>query len=155
MARPQAQTLRDQLVAENPSDAVAETPSQKLIRENQKSRTKTLTDELGRTIIYRGLGPLEQMKLYGALGEMSSNEQYSRYAQIAISVQSIDGNSGPPSTSRSFIEARVDWIGEEGFNAIWAMLIENAKSFMENRSPEEIAEEHRTSLKKSSTDQDC
>lgn len=153
-SRPAAQTIRDQLIAENPSDFV-EKPSAKLIRENQKTRTKILTDEIGREIVYKALGPLEQMRLYGLLGEMSSNEAYSRYAMIGMSVQTIDGDRGPPPTSKAFIEARVDWVGEEGFAVIWAELIRSSREFMEERSPEEIAEEHRISLKKLSSDQDC
>lgn len=153
MTLPSAKTLKEQLIAENPSDYV-EKPSEKLIKENRKASVKILKDEIGRTLTYKALGPLDQMRLYAALGDLSSNEAYSRYAMIAVSVQDIDGDKGPPPTKKSFIEARVDWVGEEGYAAIWAELIASSKTFLEDRTPEEIADEHRTTLKKSSPDQD-
>jgi hypothetical protein len=152
MARASAQTIHDQIRAEDPSGVVDETPSKKLVRENAKNNTKVLTDELGREIVYRSLGPLEQMRLYRILGDLSSNDAYSRYAMIAMSVQTIDGDRGVPATSILTVEARVAWIGEEGFSAIWAELIRASREFVDDRDPQEIAEEHKSALKKSSSE---
>ena len=152
MTKPTAQTLRDKLVAEDGGSV--ETPSRKLIRENTQANTKVLTDEVGREIVYKTLGPLEQMRLYKVLGDLSSNEAYTRYAMIAMSVQKIDGDLGPPPTTMLNVEARVAWIGEEGFTAIWAELMRSARGLINERTPEEIAIEHRAAIKKSSSDQD-
>jgi hypothetical protein len=151
--QPKTETLLKQMIAENPSDYV-EKASDKLIRENQKAATKVLTDSLGRRIIYRNLNPLEQARVYKALGEFSSNEAYAKYCMVACAVQSIDDERGPAPTTILGVEARIDWVGEDGFTVIWTDLIAELRELQNSRSAEEIAEEHRNTVKKSSQVQD-
>lgn len=110
---------------------VKETPSEKAIRENRP--IKTIKDARGRTIVYRPMSILESARLLRTVGSPnSSNEPYMRLMQFAAAVISIDGDIGPQITSMLFGEARLDWLGDDGYVA---MIIES------NRENEEMMDE--------------
>lgn len=100
----------------------AETPSEKVVREARPIRT--VVDSRGRSIMYRRLGVLDEAKLARQLGsELASNSEYMRYVRIAAAVQTIDGDYGTAATKQAFIEARIEWIGDEGYIAVWDDMI--------------------------------
>lgn len=98
-------------------ETVDETPAQKMMRE---SRTpQTVVDSRGRTIVYKRLSVLDTARLLRHVGsEAAQNQMYMNYVNLAAMVQSIDNEPGPPATSLMMIESRMDWLGDEGFEAV-------------------------------------
>lgn len=100
-----------------------ETPSQKAIRENRPA--KSIVDARGRNILWRPISILDEARLYRAIGpEHSKNEPYMNLVRAAACVVNIDGDIGPQVTSVAFAEQRIEWLGDDGFFAIF---VENSK----------------------------
>ena len=84
------------------------------------SRRKEMTrsDETGRAITVRTIGPLDRMRLFKIVGpENAKNMQYLEYAAIACSVIRIDDIDYNFPTSIMQIEARVQQLDDVGIEA--------------------------------------
>lgn len=112
-----------------PSGAI-DTPTQKVVREARPQ--KTVHDSRGRTIVYRPLSILDQARLYRAIGaEHSGNSAYMNLVNVTAAVVSIDGEPGPPITSMLMVEARMEWLGDEGYAAILTQAQKDADDLMD------------------------
>src|SRR5882672_12854595 len=89
-----------------------ESPTKQIVRESNPIRT--VVDVQGRTIRYKNLTILERARLARALGELSSNLSYFGMVATAACVIDIDGDSGFPKTKPSFLEQRLEWLGDDG-----------------------------------------
>lgn len=97
--------------------AEAETPSQTLVKASLQQ--VDVTDSRGRVLTVRRLGALDRMRLFAAAGaELSKNEQWIGLAALAASCVKIDGDQVPKPVSRLQIEALVERVDDEGFEAI-------------------------------------
>ena len=105
-------------VRELPKIETMETPTQKTVRESNPVRT--VVDEDGRTIRYKNLSILERARLARTLGEHSSNGVYFGMIATACAVVDIDGDVGQPKTTLNFLEARLAWLGDSGWDALIA-----------------------------------
>lgn len=106
--------------------AKTETPSEKIVREARPSHT--VVDSLGRTIVYRRSSILDEAKLARNLGaDLAGNYAYMRFVNIACAVQTIDGEYGTAPTRQSMIEVRIEWIGDEGYVAVWSDMLKQAQ----------------------------
>lgn len=112
-------------------DAKIETPSEKIVREARP--TRTVTDSRGRVITYQRLGVMEEAQLARQLGaELAGNAEYMRYVRIAKAVKTIDGEYGTAPTKMSMIEVRMDWIGDEGYIAVYNDMVDQLQTESEN-----------------------
>jgi hypothetical protein len=91
-------------------------PSSEIIKK-KISRTATVSDELGRVIVIKYLGPLDRMRLVKLVGQDAKNEIYMGYAVLASAVSKIDDDDVSVSTLRE-IEFLVERLGDEGLNAV-------------------------------------
>ena len=108
---------------------VTETPTQKIVSESRPK--KTVVDSRGRTIIWRTMSILDQAKLYRAVGaENSKNQAYMNLVNVAGAVLTIDGEIGPIPTTMLFAEMRVEWLGDEGYEAILDEVTKEAEARM-------------------------
>lgn len=83
------------------------------------SSTTTLTDALGRQIVFRRLNVLDQARILKAIGPaQSENGPYVRLATIAASVTSIDNVPFPAPVNDGQIETAIGRLGDEGFAAL-------------------------------------
>jgi hypothetical protein len=98
------------------------TPSQEIVA----NKIVKVTDARGRSIEVRKLKTLDRMRLLELVGpENSANQQYLGFAMLAYSVSSIDGNpTGRPATKLA-LEAIVQELDDDGFDAV-------SKAFTEN-----------------------
>jgi hypothetical protein len=94
---------------------MTETPSQAITA----SKSVTVTDKRGRKIEVRKLKTLDRMRLVELVGAANAaNEPYLGFAMLAYSVSSIDGNPmGRPGTKLA-LEAIVQELDDEGFDAV-------------------------------------
>ena len=114
-----------------PKMETLETPTAKMVRESNPVRT--VVDELGRTIHYKNLTILERARLARVLAEHSSNAIYFGMLATAAAVIDIDGEPGPPKTKTSFLEARLEWLKDEG----WAALIKDDRERADDEESDE------------------
>lgn len=78
-----------------------------------------VTDEKGRRILVRTIGPRERMRLFKAIGPTNSkNEPYVGTATLAFAVSKIDDDPVPVPANEIGIEALVDRLGDEGIGAV-------------------------------------
>lgn len=103
---------------ELPKIDTIESPTQKIVRESNPVRE--VTDVLGRTIHYKNLTILERARLARTLAEHSNNTIYFGMLATAAAVVDIDGDPGPPKTTINFLEGRLAWLQDEGWDAIIA-----------------------------------
>lgn len=99
-----------------PTAETLETPTAKMVRESNPLHS--VVDSLGRTIQYRTLNVIERARLARVLGADSGNPIYFGMMATAYAVQDIDGHRGPPKTNINFLESRLEWLGDEGWDAI-------------------------------------
>lgn len=99
-----------------PQKADTETPTEALIKE--RNPVRTVVDERGRKIRYKTMSVLERARLSRALGEFASNPVYAADVGVAAAVIDIDGELGPPKTSVLQLEYRLEWLGDEGYEAV-------------------------------------
>lgn len=93
-------------------------PSEKIVKTNRP--TRVVVDANGRKITWRPMSILDEAKLLRAVGaEHSKNEPWMNLVRIAASVVNIDGDVGPQITTMSFAEMRIDWVGDDGYIAIY------------------------------------
>lgn len=95
-----------------------ESPTVKMVRESNPVRT--VVDAQGRTIRYKNLTVLERARLARVLAEHATNAIYFGMLATAAAVIDIDGEPGPPKTKMSFLEGRLEWLGDDGWDAIIA-----------------------------------
>ncbi len=94
-----------------------ETPSESIIKAANK--VITVTDDRGRQIGIKKLGPLDRMKLFEVCGpENSKNEAYLGYASLAFCVSAIDGEPVPRPSSRAHLEVLIQRLDDDGLNAV-------------------------------------
>lgn len=94
-----------------------ETPTQRLVK--AASKTGSYTDELGRVISIRTLGPIDRMQLIAAAGATNSaNAQWMEYAALSAMVTAIDDVPLPKATNERGIMSNVGALGEEGLTAV-------------------------------------
>lgn len=80
-------------------------------------------DKAGRVIELRRLGVVEQLRLFKVLGpELSENRAYVGLARVAAAVAAVDGVPVPFPAGEAGIEAALDRLGEDGVEAVAAML---------------------------------
>lgn len=110
---------------------MSETLSQEIVR----NAPIKVTDKKGRIIEVRKLKTLDRMRLLELVGaENSANQQYLGFAMLAYSVSSIGGNPiGRPGTKLA-LEAIVQELDDDGFDAI-------SKAFVEHFSEEDDAKD--------------
>lgn len=105
-------------VRELPKIETIESPTQRIVRESNPLRE--VVDSLGRTIHYKNLTILERARLARVLGEHSNNAIYFGMLATAAAVVDIDGEPGPPKSTINFLESRLSWLQDEGWDAIIA-----------------------------------
>lgn len=105
--------------------AASDTPSGAIVGAAMK--TRTVIDALGRSITVRKFSPLQKMKFAEVIGPAASqNERYVGFAALAAAVIEIDGEKiGFPASKRE-LEAMVQRLDEEGFEAIGPAIAELA-----------------------------
>jgi hypothetical protein len=80
-------------------------------------------DKAGRLIELRRLGVVEQLRLFKVLGpELSENRAYVGLARVAAAVAAVEGVPVPFPVGEAGIEAVLDRLGEEGVQAVAAVL---------------------------------
>ncbi len=85
---------------------------------HQNSLT-TVTDQLGRILSVRRLGPLDRLRVFEAAGpDLSRNDRWLGVALLACSATAIDGVPYPFPNSKSTIEAMVQRLGDIGQTAL-------------------------------------
>ena len=116
-----------------------ETPSQEVIR--AANTTALVTDARGRKIEIRKLKTLDRMRLFELVGpENAMNDRYLGYATLAYSVVSIDGEQLPRPDQKIALEAIVQRLDEEGFEAV-------ARSFTDSMKKSPSADELKDQVK--------
>lgn len=79
----------------------------------------TVTDDAGRVLVIREVGPLEEMDLLEAAGEAaSSNRRWMVNATLYACVRSIDGVPRPFPTTRQAIRHHIEAVGGAGISAV-------------------------------------
>jgi len=79
----------------------------------------TVTDQLGRVLTVRRLGPLDRLRVFEAAGaDLSRNDRWLGVALLACSATVIDGVPYPFPNSKSAIEAMVQRLGDVGQAAL-------------------------------------
>jgi hypothetical protein len=92
-----------------------QTPSQAIIAK----KSVTVKDKRGRSIEVRKLRTLERMQLVELVGAANAaNEQYLGFAVLAYSVSSIDGNPMGRPVTKLALEAIVQELDDDGFDAV-------------------------------------
>lgn len=86
----------------------------------ESNPVRTVTDASGRVIRYKNLSIMERARLARVLAEHSNNGPYYGMLATAAAVIDIDGEAGPPKTKISFLEGRLEWLGDDGWDAIIA-----------------------------------
>jgi hypothetical protein len=99
-----------------PKIETLETPTQKMVRESNPIRT--VVDSMGRTIRYKNLSILERARLARVLSEDARNPIYFNMLATAACIIDIDGDPGPPKTTVNFLEGRLGWLGDDGWDAM-------------------------------------
>lgn len=116
-----------------------DTPSQEVIR--SANATTIVTDAQGRKIGVRRLKTLDRMRLFELVGpENAMNDRYLGYATLAFSVVSIDGDPVPRPDKKMALEAIVQRLDDDGFNAV-------AKSFADSIADAPTADEVKDQVK--------
>lgn len=78
-----------------------------------------ITDDRGRILTVRTIGPRDRMRLFKAIGPVNSrNDPYVGTATLAYSVSEIDGEPVPIPATEIAVEALVDRLGDDGINAV-------------------------------------
>jgi hypothetical protein len=84
---------------------------------------ENVRDKGGRVIELRWLGVVEQLRLFKALGpELSENRAYVGLARVAAAAAAVDGVPVPFPMSETGIEAVLERLGEDGVEAVGAVL---------------------------------
>jgi hypothetical protein len=112
-----------------------ETPSQSII----PVKSVTAKDARGRSIEVRKLKTLDRMRLVELVGAANAaNEQYLGFAMLAYSVSSIDGiPMGRPATKLA-LEAIVQQLDDEGFDAVGKAFTEHFMDSLTEEGAKEI-----------------
>ena len=98
-------------------------PSARIIA--QAASTTTIVDADGRTLIIRRLSALDRLRLYKLVGAyLGTNAPYLGLATLAVSVCAIDGVPMPPPVTESQLEALVARLGDAGFAAASAAMLQ-------------------------------
>lgn len=93
--------------------------------------SQNVIDKSGRVLGVRRFGVLEQLRLFKSLGaELSENRAYMGLARIAASVAMIDGIPMMFPTHETAVEAILERLGEDGVDAISAILVEENEQKM-------------------------
>lgn len=116
MAIKQARTV----TTDNEDDAPTPKPS-------RDPKIKTTTDSLGRKIDYKSLNVMDELKVAKAAGQYADNRSVMTFYYLAQSIVSIDGEPGIPITNERTADARVRWVGTEGYNAVYAQQLKDAR----------------------------
>jgi hypothetical protein len=112
---------------------MGETPGQEIA----KPRTITVTDSRGRKIEVRKVKTLDRMRLLELVGpELSANDRYVGLAALAYGVISIDGDAVPRPASKLALEALLDRLDDDGFNAVAQGIVENF--YETDKTPDQI-----------------
>ena len=115
------------------------TPSQEVIK--AANATNVVTDARGRKIEVRKLKTLDRMRLFELVGaENSMNDRYLGYATLAFSVVGINGDALPRPDSKLALEALVQQLDDDGFEAV-------AKSFVDSIASAPSADELKDQVK--------
>ncbi len=86
---------------------------------NAPQPAATVTDQLGRVVNFRRLGPLDRLRVFEAAGaELSRNDRWLGVALLACSATAIDGVPYPFPNNKSAIEAMVQRLGDAGHQAL-------------------------------------
>ncbi|AST27079.1 hypothetical protein [Ralstonia pseudosolanacearum] len=83
----------------------------------------TVTDAKGRSITLKRPALLAQFRLVEAAGDSATNAAYMNMIRPLLFVTAIDGEIAPPPTSKIQIEALIQRVGEEGYEAVAAALL--------------------------------
>ncbi len=78
----------------------------------------TIEDSLGRQLEVKRLSRRELMRYMRQWGEASNITNWFGQAIIAVTVVSLDGKPVPQATTVDRVEATVDMLGAEGFDAV-------------------------------------
>jgi hypothetical protein len=103
----------------------------------------TVQDVRGRSIEVKKLKTLDRMKVLELIGaDNSMNDRYLGFAILAYSVVSIDGSPVPRANSKMALEATVQLLDDDGFDAVsegiaknflaTAQTVEEAKDAVKN-----------------------
>jgi hypothetical protein len=97
------------------------TPTQTFVAAAQHSWD--VTDALGRTLTIHRLTALDRLRLFKAVPpQMAYNERYLGEACLTFAVSAVDGVPIPQPTNEAQIEAIIARLGNEGIDAIGAVL---------------------------------
>jgi hypothetical protein len=61
---------------------------------------------------------LERVRIARIVGEAATNPMYWNPIATAAAIIDIDGDLGPPKSKISFLEARLEWLQDEGWEAV-------------------------------------
>lgn len=93
------------------------TPTQEVLR--AANANLVVTDSRGRKIEVRKLKTLDRMRLLELVGsENANNDRYLGYATLAFSVTSIDDQPIPRPATKMALEAIVQNLDDDGFEAV-------------------------------------
>ncbi|AST27998.1 hypothetical protein [Ralstonia pseudosolanacearum] len=82
----------------------------------------TVTDSRGRSITLKRPNLLAQFRLVEAAGDSASNAAYMNMVRPLLFVTAIDGENVPPPITKPQVEALIQRVGEEGYEAVAAAL---------------------------------
>ncbi len=98
----------------------------------------TVTDHANRVLVVRRLNALDKLRLLKAAGPvLSENQAWLGVAMLAASVVEIDGVPVPLPTTEQQIEGLVGRLGDDGLDAVAALLAgsENSGADMSGNLP--------------------
>jgi hypothetical protein len=94
---------------------VTDSPSQEL----SKPAKESVTDSRGRVLVVRKMNALDRLRVFELIGaENASNEPYLGYANLAYSVESIDGGPLPVPRTKLALEGAVQKLDDDGLAAV-------------------------------------
>ncbi|MCK4121069.1 hypothetical protein HFK83_01545 [Ralstonia pseudosolanacearum] len=83
----------------------------------------TVTDARGRSLTLKRPNLLAQFRLVEAIGNSATNAAYMNMIRPLLFVTSIDGDFVPPPQAKMHVEALIQRLGEEGYEAVAAALL--------------------------------
>ena len=103
---------------------MSDTPSQEIIASGKAA--VSVQDANGRDLGVRKINTLDRMRLLELVGpDLSNNDRYIGLAMLAYAVTSIGGDPILRPTSKAQLEAVVQRLDDDGFNAVSKAVVDN------------------------------